>query len=40
VHPTPGADLIYDGTGSGTCFADNVFASSIPPALELLFGCG
>jgi len=37
--PFPGADLIYDGTGSGTCFADNVFASSIPTALELLFGC-
>jgi cytochrome c peroxidase len=38
--PLPGADLIYDGTGSGTCFADNVFARSIPTALELLFGCG
>jgi parallel beta-helix repeat protein len=38
--PIPGADLIYDGTGSGTCFAGNVFASSIPTALELLFGCG
>ncbi|HEU5211575.1 MAG TPA: parallel beta-helix domain-containing protein [Gaiellaceae bacterium] len=38
--PYPGADLIYDGTGSGTCFSDNVFASSIPTTLELLFGCG
>jgi parallel beta-helix repeat protein len=38
--PYPGADLIYDGTGTGNCFADNVFASSIPAALELLFGCG
>jgi parallel beta-helix repeat protein len=38
--PFPGADLIYDGSGSGTCFADNLFATSIPPALELLFGCG
>ena len=38
--PFPGADLIYDGSGSGTCFADNVFATSVPPALELLFGCG
>jgi parallel beta-helix repeat protein len=37
--PYPGADLIYDGTGSGTCFASNVFASSIPTALELSFGC-
>jgi parallel beta-helix repeat protein len=38
--PYPGADLIYDGSGSDTCFADNVFATSVPPALELLFGCG
>jgi parallel beta-helix repeat protein len=38
--PFPSADLIYDGSGSGTCFADNVFATSVPPALELLFGCG
>jgi hypothetical protein len=37
--PYPGGDLIYDGTGSGTCFADNVFATSVPPALELLFDC-
>jgi parallel beta-helix repeat protein len=37
--PYPGADLIYDGSGTGTCFAGNVFASSIPTALELLFGC-
>src|SRR6266540_2948482 len=29
--PFPGADLIYDGSGS--CFADNVFATSVPPAL-------
>jgi parallel beta-helix repeat protein len=38
--PFPGADLIYDGSGSGTCFADNVFATSVPPTLDLLFGCG
>jgi hypothetical protein len=37
--PFPGADLIYDGSGRGTCFAGNVSATSIPPALELLFGC-
>jgi parallel beta-helix repeat protein len=37
--PYPGADLIYDGTGSDNCFAGNVFGSSIPPALERLFGC-
>jgi parallel beta-helix repeat protein len=38
--PYPGADLIYDGAGSGTCFSGNVFASSVPTALELLYGCG
>jgi parallel beta-helix repeat protein len=38
--PFPGADLIYDGSGRGTCFADNIFATSVPPSLELLFGCG
>jgi hypothetical protein len=31
-------DLIYDGTGGGTRFADNVFATSVLPALERLFG--
>jgi parallel beta-helix repeat protein len=35
----PGGDLTYDGSGSDTCFAGNVFATSIPTALELLFGC-
>ena len=38
--PFLGADLIYDGTGADNCFADNVFANSIPTRLELLFGCG
>ena len=38
--PYPGADLIYDGTGSGNCFSDNIYAIAIPTALELLFGCG
>ena len=38
--PLPGADLIYDGSGAGNCFADNVFQTSFPTALELLFGCG
>ena len=37
--PAPGADLIYDGSGTGNCFAENVFGTSIPTALELLFGC-
>jgi parallel beta-helix repeat protein len=38
--PFPGADLIYDGTGRGTCFADNVFQTSFPGALESVFACG
>lgn len=38
--PVPGADLIHDGSGNDNCFADNVFASSIPTAVELLFACG
>jgi len=37
--PYPGADLIYDGTGTGNCFADNVFATSVPPDLQLLYSC-
>jgi parallel beta-helix repeat protein len=37
--PFPGADLLYDGTGTGNCFANNVFGTSIPTGLELLFGC-
>ena len=35
-----GADLIYDGSGTDNCFAENIFASSIPLGLELLFACG
>jgi hypothetical protein len=38
--PLPGADLIYDGPGAGNCFVDNVFQTSFPTALELLFACG
>jgi len=37
--PYPGADLIYDRTGTGNCFADNVFATSVPPGLQLLYSC-
>jgi len=31
-------DLISDGTGGGTCLVDSVFATSVPPPLEQLFG--
>ena len=37
--PVPGADLIYDGSGSAICFGGNVFQTSFPTSLELLFGC-
>jgi hypothetical protein len=37
---TPGADIVYDGTGSGNCFADNVFATEFPAGITALFPCG
>jgi parallel beta-helix repeat protein len=36
---TPGADLVYDGTGTGTCFADNVFATEFPAGITEQFPC-
>jgi len=37
--PIPVPTWIYDTSGTGTCFAHNVFGTSFPTALELLFGC-
>jgi hypothetical protein len=37
---TPGADIVYDGTGIGTCFADNIFATEFPAGITTLFPCG
>ena len=37
---TPGADLVYDGTGTGNCFADNVFATEFPAGITEQFPCG
>jgi parallel beta-helix repeat protein len=37
---TPGADLLYDGTGTGNCFADNVFATEFPAGITEQFPCG
>lgn len=37
---TPGADIVYDGTGTGTCFADNVFRTEFPASITELFPCG
>jgi parallel beta-helix repeat protein len=36
---TPGADIIYDGTGSGTCFADNTFKTEFPAGITARFPC-
>jgi parallel beta-helix repeat protein len=37
---TPGADIVYDGTGTGNCFADNVFKTEFPAGITALFACG
>lgn len=37
---TPGADIVYDGTGTGNCFADNVFATEFPAGITEQFPCG
>jgi parallel beta-helix repeat protein len=37
---TPGADIVYDGTGTGNCFADNVFGTEFPAGITELFACG
>jgi len=36
---TPGADIVYDGTGAGTCFARNVFGTDFPPGITTQFPC-
>ena len=36
---TPGADIVYDGTGAGTCFAGNVFTTQFPAGITRLFPC-
>jgi hypothetical protein len=37
--PFPGADLLYNGTGTGNCFADNVFGTDFPAGITTLFSC-
>jgi parallel beta-helix repeat protein len=36
---TPGADLIYDGSGTGNCFGRNVFGTDFPAGITTAFGC-
>ncbi len=42
AHPPSGltgADLFYDGSGQGNCFAQNRFATSVPVNIEAIFPC-
>jgi parallel beta-helix repeat protein len=42
AHPSPGlpaADLFYDASGTGNCFAHNSFRTSVPPRLEAIYPC-
>jgi parallel beta-helix repeat protein len=36
---TPGADVVYDGTGAGNCFAGNRFKTEFPEGITALFPC-
>jgi len=36
---TPGADIVYDGTGTGNCFGPNIFGADFPPGITSLFPC-
>jgi parallel beta-helix repeat protein len=36
---TPGADIVYDGTGTGTCFGRNVFGTDFPAGITAQFAC-
>ena len=36
---TPGADIVYDETGVGTCFGRNVFGTEFPVGVTAAFAC-
>ena len=42
-HPDPrspgSGDILYDGSGSGNCFSDNVFKTDFPPGITGFFPC-
>jgi parallel beta-helix repeat protein len=46
LHPDPlrtagnAADILYDGSGTGNCFARNVFRTDFPDGIAALFPCG
>ncbi|MCA1690952.1 MAG: hypothetical protein LC733_01670 [Actinobacteria bacterium] len=35
----PGADIVYDGSGVGNCFAQNLFVTQFPPGITTAFPC-
>jgi parallel beta-helix repeat protein len=39
VDSLPGVDLFYDGSGTGNCFAKNIFTNATPPNIEQSFPC-
>jgi parallel beta-helix repeat protein len=39
VRAALSGDIVYDGTGSGNCFAGNVFKTDDPPGIVALFPC-
>lgn len=36
---TPGVDILYDGSGTGNCFAENRFKTEFPEGITGLFPC-
>jgi parallel beta-helix repeat protein len=36
---TPGVDIVYDGTGTATCFAENIFSLDFPVGITNIFRC-
>jgi parallel beta-helix repeat protein len=36
---TPGADIVYDGSGTGNCFLNNRFQTEFPEGITALFPC-
>ena len=32
-------DIVYDGSGSGNCFSDNVFKTDFPPGITTAYAC-
>jgi hypothetical protein len=38
--PSPRAGIVCAGTGTRTCFADNIFATEFPAGITTLSPCG